>query len=697
MRVLPHPAKFSGRIKRCLLTALCALVGLAATAQYQITVKDFKFDENEPLPSNFKEAAKDKNNQKCALIVIHKHDKTFRYETGGWNDSGKVTTNSQTKEVVNLLWVSPGTKWIEVRSTDSSIKPSERFQFGMPTESKKVYHLYLGDIVRKSSGGNQYVTISVDAPGAKLFVEEHPGQFIAWPLTDGKASKPLDLTTDGYNYRVEAPDYETDYGRFEVNDPDNAINVSIKLKPNFGFLTIPAAESLRNARIIIDGEIVGNSSLNALKLSAGNHTLQVERPKYKTLVREISIPKSQTVTERIALEENFSKITINCTDPEADIYLADNVRGDTKQATGTWMADLEPGSYVIKTRRPGCKEAFKQITIAPGNQPQEFSVPAPEPMYGSIQVSSSPAGARIYLDGKDMGVTPKVLNNQLAMTHALKLTYPGYQDYSTKIDLKEGQTAQLNPKMSNYITVQVDVEPRYATVYVDGMSANNPYTYQGPPTYKTIRASSWQRKGVEKRYHFTKNEKISIKLKEMLLHEDQWYLEAGMQVGMMPIGITVSTGFDLKWFNCQADFAYTFTGKKDTYFITEEPGYDSNVVYVNNSYCSFKPDMTMGGRVGVNIDCGTRFRLTPQFGVEYIHIGGEVDNIIFTGTPWALSCLGGLRCFLAISRNFGISLTPEYLFAVNRSDGYKLLCDIDSSYKNWANGFNCRIAAVINF
>ncbi len=696
MSTLPPllPILASGRIRRLLSIIFIAVIGLAASAQNRITIKDFTYDENEGTALTLApKGVKDSNNQKCGLIVVHNVDlKGFSFKTGGWNKAENRSSGG--KPVVNL-WVSPGTKWIEVSNSDSSIKPSERYHFGQTVESEKTYHLYLGEVIKFNESGSQYVQVSVDAPNAIFFIDEQgDGTFLAWPLQDGKASKALRFGT--YNYKVTAPDYHDEYGTFTVNDPDNTVTVNIKPRANFGRLTIPATDNLKGAQIIIDGTVAGNSSLNGYKLSSGTHTLQIQRPKYKVLVKEITIADNQTLTETPVLEQNFSRITIECADPEADIYLM-TANNATKQATGTWMADLEPGSYVIETRRAGCKNGIKQITIAPGNQPQEFSVPAPEPTFGTVPVKSVPEGATIWLDGKEMGKTPKVLNNVLATTHSLKLTYPNYQDYTQQLDVKPGESLNVDAKMSNYVTVEISVEPRYASFYVDGKSSNNPYVYQGPPTYKNVRASAWRRKSLDKRIYLDHNEKISLSLPQVLLHEEnQWYLEAGMQAGMMPLGVVVSTGFDLKWFNCQADFAYTFGPKKDIFII--EQSYDSynNTTYLTNSAATFSADMTMGGRVGVNINCGGRVRITPQVGVSYVHMKVDEDNLYF-GNPWALSCLGAVRCFIACTYNFGISITPEYLFAVNRSNGYKLLSETDSSFKNWANGFNCRVAAVINF
>lgn len=481
---------FAFVLKRSFAVALTVVVALSVMAQNSITVKDFTYDENEGTALTLApEGVKDNNRQKCALIIVHNVDLGgFKFNTGGWTEaeSRKIAG----KPVLNL-WVSPGTKWIEVSNSDANLKPSERYYFSNPVESEKTYHLWLGDIVRTNAGGRQYVKISVDAPGASLFVdEEGNGQFIAWPLKEGRASKSVPMGE--YAYKATAPDYHDDFGNFAVNDPNNVVSITLKLSPKFGWLTIPASDDSAGAQIIIDGIEVGTSSLTRHQLASGKHSLQVQKPKFKVFVKEIAVADNQSLTEKIVLEPNFSNVIIECADKEAEIYLLDIDGKPIKQATGTWRAELEPGTYAIEARRDGYKSTMKELEVFAAIGEQHFTLPAPEPIYGSIDVNSDPEGATIFLDGKEMGVTPKILNDVIAIYHELTLRYPNYEDFVQSINIDEGCIAQVYAEMQ-----ELDIYPKHLSLCVVDNKGRTLYlTQEHWQRLTNLEKETYEQKGV---------------------------------------------------------------------------------------------------------------------------------------------------------------------------------------------------------
>jgi formylglycine-generating enzyme required for sulfatase activity len=68
---------------------------------------------------------------------------------------------------------------------------------------------------------------------------------------------------------------------------------------------------------------------------------------------------------------------------------------------------------------------------------------------GSLRVNSLPAGARLYLDGKDTGKTSDITMAQVKVgTHIVRLTFTSFIDYTTSITVAEGQTATINALMT---------------------------------------------------------------------------------------------------------------------------------------------------------------------------------------------------------------------------------------------------------
>jgi len=90
-----------------------------------------------------------------------------------------------------------------------------------------------------------------------------------------------------------------------------------------------------------------------------------------------------------------------------------------------------------------------------------------KPTTGSIQVNSTPTGAKVYLDGSDRGTTNCTLTDVPPGSHAIKLVKDGYVDYSGSAAVTAGQTATVDVKLTkNTITV---IEPNTSTVWVKGL------------------------------------------------------------------------------------------------------------------------------------------------------------------------------------------------------------------------------------
>jgi hypothetical protein len=65
--------------------------------------------------------------------------------------------------------------------------------------------------------------------------------------------------------------------------------------------------------------------------------------------------------------------------------------------------------------------------------------PTPTPAFGSIRVTSDPAGANVYLDNSIRGVTPVTLEGVSNGPHTVLIRHDGYRDYSEDLTVMAGQ------------------------------------------------------------------------------------------------------------------------------------------------------------------------------------------------------------------------------------------------------------------
>ena len=123
----------------------------------------------------------------------------------------------------------------------------------------------------------------------------------------------------------------------------------------------------------------------------------------------------------------------------------------------------------------GVEELALEMTrrIAAGSAPQQVmqqtGLPATvQKTYGSVDISTDPKGANIFIDGTEVGVTPKVIPDLETGTHNLILNYPGYERLQKRIMVEDGKTTPISeylvPKTGS---LSILSEPIGATVYLD--------------------------------------------------------------------------------------------------------------------------------------------------------------------------------------------------------------------------------------
>lgn len=92
------------------------------------------------------------------------------------------------------------------------------------------------------------------------------------------------------------------------------------------------------------------------------------------------------------------------------------------------------------------------------------------PTFGSLSVSSNPAGAEAYVDGQFVGYTPLTYGTRSG-NHNVEVRLSGYDTYSTSVNVPGGQTASVNAGLVQTArngTVNFTSNPSGAEVYVNG-------------------------------------------------------------------------------------------------------------------------------------------------------------------------------------------------------------------------------------
>ena len=125
--------------------------------------------------------------------------------------------------------------------------------------------------------------------------------------------------------------------------------------------------------------------------------------------------------------------------------------GNSASPSATPSRAFTEGAVPERTQRPsaGSREAPSQPRSAPerrgGTPAERAGVPAAgrsAPPAGRLLVRSTPAGARVLVDGKDVGVTPTTLHDLEEGTYAVRVLRDGYTPVERRVTITATRPAQ---------------------------------------------------------------------------------------------------------------------------------------------------------------------------------------------------------------------------------------------------------------
>ena len=134
---------------------------------------------------------------------------------------------------------------------------------------------------------------------------------------------------------------------------------------------------------------------------------------------------------------------------------------------------LQPGQYVIRVESEGFKMVAESVNLTRGEKMVlNFSLPAINGMI-NVQDAENAAGAKVFIDGKEVGTIPIRNLKVKAGDHKMKVEKPNFlpEKDEYQFSLKEEELLSMNISMKRYTTYNLTSDPPYCQVIVDGEKA----------------------------------------------------------------------------------------------------------------------------------------------------------------------------------------------------------------------------------
>ena len=286
----------------------------------------------------------------------------------------------------------------------------------------------------------QWVVLKVEPKEATVTIDKK--MYI--PDTQGIVELPLPNGT--HSYTISAKDYYTESSTFVV--AGTKLQSSISLRPAHGWLSTPESEILHGAVVFVDDENIGTAPIKEYKLASGQHRVRVIQKYYEVYEQNIIIDDGVTFTLSPTLVADYVNVTLYA-GMSCDIYANNQLLGPSP-----WSGKLSLGSYIFETRKEGHSSMQLSQTLTREPMNQQFTLPAPTPIYGTITVRSTPSLAHVLIDGKEIGTTP-LTENVLIGKHKLSIVADGYTTYEKEIVVTKGGSEEINAKLNVYVQSKV--------------------------------------------------------------------------------------------------------------------------------------------------------------------------------------------------------------------------------------------------
>jgi parallel beta-helix repeat protein len=222
-------------------------------------------------------------------------------------------------------------------------------------------------------------------------------------------------------------------------------NVHATLTPIQTTGTISVHSSPSGATISLDDRVDPRitTPYTFTKVSPGHHKLGLSLVGYYDWSTDTKVEAGHNtpISATLTPIPTTGTITVFSSPPGADIYLDNKYEGRTLHT----ITDVLPGHHTIRLCLEGYRDWSTPVDVTAGDTTPVQATLTPISTTGAINVNSEPPGANIGLDGVPVNaLTPYTIPNVGSGTHTLVLALKGYLDWSAKVHVVPGKTADVD-------------------------------------------------------------------------------------------------------------------------------------------------------------------------------------------------------------------------------------------------------------
>jgi PEGA domain len=334
--------------------------------------------------------------------------------------------------VCTFIWDSTGktagaTYYVKATVAQGLCNSTETSITVLPAINQWNVNIYVRDTVTNAPVGAATVVINAQSK------QTDAAGYVQFRVTEGTID--ITISKTGYNTFTTA---ESVFSDKTVNYPLSPVGA---VKGNIQFVSVPS-----NAEIFIDGADQGvKTPFTVTDLPVGIHTFALKLAGYNDTAGSVTVAGGSTIQVYAELSPSTpttGSLYIASVPGEAEIFIDGADQGVKTPST---ITNLTPGSHTVKLTKTGYTDFTGSVTITAGTTSYLSATLTILPGIGTLEISSVPAGARVFIDGADaQKVTPATITNLSSGDHTYKLVLSGYKDATGTSTIEPGMTTTVS-------------------------------------------------------------------------------------------------------------------------------------------------------------------------------------------------------------------------------------------------------------
>ncbi len=218
----------------------------------------------------------------------------------------------------------------------------------------------------------------------------------------------------------------------------------------------PGGPTPADLQVSFDGTPMTGSPPSLENAQPGQHIVQVSANGFRTVRRQVDITAGQTVALAIDLERQEvaptgGNVRVIVSAVEGAVVTLD---GEVLAGTPPQRDNIPAGTHILRVTAPGRQPFSETITIELGRQLTreitEQNMPVQQ-VTNRVSVTCGTPEAHVFIDGRDMGTSPYIRQDQPAGTYTVTIRAPGHDEFTQRCTVSASNTCEVNATLTRTV------------------------------------------------------------------------------------------------------------------------------------------------------------------------------------------------------------------------------------------------------